>query len=239
MERTEKIINALGCEYLLIENVANTDKVMSIYKEHLNKGKSEGYIPLLMVPSEQLLDMIEYFIGDIPNTVDYRSETIKKSETIDSIAYIETRIHEAMPEVADTYDIYGVFDKQKSNNQFCTDFSTRKPYSLIILLKVPTTNPWELAAWIPMGGWNDCPMPEEQITVFRRWYENYGAFPAVVHGDIWELYVEHPVKSETDAKSLALEQFGFCPDIVLQGCETVNRLAGSLIDSSVWFFWWD
>jgi hypothetical protein len=49
--------------------------------------------------------------------------------------------------------------------------------SEIILAKIPTTKPWELAAWIPMGGFNDCPTPSEQVAVFKRWYDVYGAVP--------------------------------------------------------------
>jgi hypothetical protein len=38
---------------------------------------------------------------------------------------------------------------------------------------------------------------------------------------------------------LAWEQFGFCGDIVWQGAGTVNSLAGTLMNSSFWYFWWD
>ena len=48
-----------------------------------------------------------------------------------------------------------------------------------------------------------------------------------------------PVKDKSAALGLALEQFAFCGDIIYQGTDTVGRLAGILMQSSVWYFWWD
>ncbi len=36
------------------------------------------------------------------------------------------------------------------------DFSTKKSMELI-LAKIPTEKPWEIFAWVPFGGWNECP----------------------------------------------------------------------------------
>ena len=57
--------------------------------------------------------------------------------------------------------------------------------------------------------------------------------------DVWELFVENPPKTHEESELLAWEQFGYCGDIVWQGVGTVNSLAGTLINSSVWYFWWD
>ena len=39
----------------------------------------------------------------------------------------------------------------------------------------------------------------------------------------------------------AVEQYGFCPDVIDQGPEeaTVVALADVLRQSTVWYFWWD
>jgi hypothetical protein len=114
----------------------------------------------------------------------------------------------------------------------------------IILAKIPTTNPWELAAWVPMGGFNSCPSPAEQVAVFRRWHEKYGAVPVLVTYDEWELELrgKEPVKENADAEVPAKEQFAFCYDIVMQaakGYDSIRGLANQLRGSTFWYFWWD
>ena len=134
-------------------------------------------------------------------------------------------------------DIAGEFSIEEQLNQF---LSIQEGLDeKIILAKIPTDKPWEATAWVPMGGFNKCPLPEEQVAIFKYWYEQYGAVPALVTHDVWELYVEIPPNTQEKAELLAWEQFGFCIDIVWQGVGTVNGLAGTLIHSSVLYFWWD
>jgi hypothetical protein len=54
-----------------------------------------------------------------------------------------------------------------------------------------------------------------------------------------EYRVVHPITDREQAITVALEQFYYCPDIVLQGTETIERLASSLLRARYWFFWWD
>ena len=47
--------------------------------------------------------------------------------------------------------------------------------------------------------------------------------------------------SEKEAVDVAVELYGFCPDVIDQGPEeaTVGALANVLRQSTVWYFWWD
>lgn len=75
--------------------------------------------------------------------------------------------------------------------------------------------------------------------MFRHWYEQYNAYPAVVSHDTWELYVETPV-AEEELQQLAKEMYLFCEDMVEPPCtEAFDALAAYLKKSSVWCFWWD
>jgi len=51
--------------------------------------------------------------------------------------------------------------------------------------------------------------------------------------------VERPPADRERALSVALEQYAFCPDIVEQGTETLEGLAGEILNQPHWFFWWD
>ncbi|WP_082307002.1 DUF4253 domain-containing protein [Bacillus sp. FJAT-27245] len=84
-------------------------------------------------------------------------------------------------------------EEQKSSHFLSIEERINKK---IIIAKIPTAKPWEVAAWVPMGGFNECPMPEEQVALFKYWYEQYGATPALVDVDVWELFVENPPKTQ-------------------------------------------
>ena len=109
----------------------------------------------------------------------------------------------------------------------------------VILVKVPTTKPYEVLGYFGMGGYNDCPFPAEQVAVAKYWYEKYGAVPAAITYDEIEFYVEKPVQTLEEAKKLAIEQYAFCYDLVEQCCGTFEKLVDGLYKNIQWYFWWD
>lgn len=120
-------------------------------------------------------------------------------------------------------------------------FSGKGKIQETILFYVPVDEPWKVIGWFPMGGWNECPAPKDMITVCRYWYKKYGAYPAVITHDIIEFYVEKPVTDEEEACELSKEHFAFSPDRVYQctSTYTLGEVAECLMDSRVWYFWWD
>jgi hypothetical protein len=230
----EEIIARLGCDYLIIEE-NDVHGVMAKYHQAVIEGKKEGYTPLIIIPSEL---MVEMFDLSAENTNDDRESIIAKAKDINVKELLKRMLEDVMPmDEEEEVDFTGEFSIQEQTNQFLSIQEGMN--EKVILAKIPTSKPWEVAAWVPMGGFNECPLPEEQIAIFKYWYEKYGAAPALVTHDVWELYVENPPNTQEEAESLAWEQYGFCSDIVWQGIGTVNGLAGTLIHSSVWYFWWD
>ena len=211
------------------------------YKSLLSIGQANGFTPVIIVPSAMMYEVVNNEAK--PEGYDYKPESIiEKSTSINVVEYLEKRIADASPCGGDEgYDFMGEYKATDPVNNFASliDYNTEKPYTTIIIAKIPTDKPWELAAWIPMGGFNACPFPEEQVVVFKYWYDKYGAVPAVVSYDTWEMHVKKPVQTKDEAMALALEQFGFCNDTITQGVGYVNAFAGTLINSSVWYFWWD
>ena len=120
-----------------------------------------------------------------------------------------------------------------------------KPHKLnmtypLILAKIPVKNPWEIFAYLPFGGWNECPNTPELMAVAKYWFEQHGAVPAAMSHDELEFLLPAPVPEEK-AMDAAVELYGFCPDVIDQGPEdaTVGALADVLRQSTVWYFWWD
>lgn len=110
----------------------------------------------------------------------------------------------------------------------------------MLLLQIPTDDPADIPAYLPFGGWNDCPDAETQLAFTHYWREKYGAIPAALDGaDCLEFLVECPVTDPVEAKNLAVEQFAFCSDLPFQVFEDVEQLAEFIHQSRQWYFWWD
>jgi len=120
-----------------------------------------------------------------------------------------------------------------------TDVVSGQPLAEVAILLVPAVESWHVPCVLGYGNWNECPTPAEHSAILKRWQERHGATLVTMTQDTIELVVERPVQSREDALGLAREQYIYCPDIVQQGTETIERLAASLVEATAWFFWWD
>jgi hypothetical protein len=244
----QTIINFLGCDYELFENEPDGAKICARHEELWEEGRRKGFTPLLIIVSDVLVEAIElgYEDADLEatasNAAAMRADFLQKAKTVDVDAFLSARLEE-YTEMQEDEDIMGEF-KDCEPIDYLLSINVKNKIPEIILAKIPTANPWELPAWVPMGGFNSCPSPAEQVAVFRRWYEKYGAVPDLVTYEEWELELrdKKPVNDNAGAEVLAKEQFAFCYDIVMQagkGDSSIRALASRLKGSSVWYFWWD
>ncbi len=157
---------------------------------------------------------------------------------------IKTRINEM--ELDDENDFLS-FSEEDVLSESCEGHAVRKfigfhDYSNnsvkeTILAYIPTTKPFEVFAWVPFGGWNECPSAEDMLHIARYWYLKHNAIPAVISHDTLEFLCD-PLDIKS-AMETAVEHYAVCPDNVDQGIGTVAALADSLTKSTVWWFWWD
>jgi len=246
-EHCKAIIDYLGCDYELFENEKSGDKIINRWNELTIRGKKEGFFPLLILVEDTLAETLELALedADFENTEEgisaFRDEILKEAESIDPRDFLQKRLTEIW-ETYDDSDVRGNFKECEPDDSFCSHMDGSKPYPELIIAKIPAKYPWELPAWVPMGGFNECPAPAEQVAVFKYWYEKYGAIPGVVTGDNWEMELTRPPLTDAEAEALAEEQFAFCEDIVVQaaaGWDSIRTIASALKGSTTWFFWWD
>lgn len=114
-----------------------------------------------------------------------------------------------------------------------------KPLPKAIITTLPTGNAYEAPAYLKYGGWNSCPETEYHVSLHRHWHERYGATIVTMTHDVIECRVKRRPTTRDEAIVLAWEQCFYAPDIVTQGTETIAPLAAGLMNSDVWFFWWD
>ncbi len=239
----QKIIDFLGCECEFIEGGKHPNEIMRIYYEALKQGKAEGFTPIFLVLDEYLIQ--DFGLGE---TAEEFHKRISEAEPFDAENWFEKRVAEyaeyggvfdfdvEIPdELAGAMEEFGPFEQHEFIGPF--NHSTNLSED-ILLAKIPVTNPWEIFAYVPFGGWNECPSNEELMQITKYWYEKHGAEPVVITHDILE-FLAAPVENPEEAKKLAREMYIFCVDIVDQGVQSVAVLEEIVKNSTVWYFWWD
>ena len=122
----------------------------------------------------------------------------------------------------------------------CYELLDEEEKGEMLLLQIPTDDPADIPAYLPFGGWNDCPDAETQLAFTHYWREKYGAIPAALdNADCLEFLVERPVTDPVEAKNLAVEQFAFCSDLPFQVFEDIEQLTEFIHQSRQWYFRWD
>ena len=221
-----------------------SEKYLATYKE----GKEKGYTPVFLTVDEYLLKTFEISMKDenTDNMIDIFNKNLEKAKNINPIElfnkFIEQNADSIKSNVNEdfTKNNYEINDSNKNNLKFLTIFNNEGNLKdNVILVKVPTTKPYEILAYFGMGGYNECPFPAEQVAVAKYWYEKYGAVPAVITYDTIVFYVERPVQTLEETKKLAMEHYAFCYDIVDQCYGTLEKLADALYKNVHWYFWWD
>lgn len=244
----KKIVDFLGFEYELFNDIKDDVILIDKFNDYTIKGQKEGFVPIIIVASDILAEAFELALEDADLTSSaediacLRQQIIEKAQTVNVKEFLQEKLAE-YNEMHKEDDIQGDFIYCQPSDCFYSYYDyNNKPMENIILAKIPVKNPWEVAAWLPMGGFNDCPTPAEQVAVFRFWYEKYGAVPAVVTYENWELELKKPPVNKKEALELAEEHFAFCYDRMMQGAkdrDNLKALASELVDSTTWYFWWD
>lgn len=235
---TKKIIQMLDCDCVVIPPQEDSNRVFEIYKKEREKGKKAGYTPVLLVPDDLILDHMKH--------AEQPSFYLQEYKKHDGKAIIEGYLQEiknCIKEQGEAWeDVVSTVERGQEIAEFVGYLPPDWDETLeVILAKIPTAIPWEVFAWIPMGGWNECPPTEYIMSIMKVWNEQYQFQPVVITGDMIEGLVSGKPETEEKAVEIATEQYAFCPDLVEQCCgdATIGQLADTLLKSKIWFFWWD
>ena len=238
-----------GCALTYFPPMVDDDPIMAAYSYAVRRSVCDGYVPVLIVPSDTLWEILtmnaeaekgafEDYDFDTEAVVQYREKMLAHSIG-DGKAVLTERLGErSVPNGLDSAED-AEDETERAPDHFIGywDYDTQETKPLI-LAKIPVKNPWEVFAYLPFGGWNDCPDTAALMAVSKYWHEQHRAVPAVLTYDTLEYSVPAPVAEES-TRELAAEQYAFCADIIEQGIPTVGKLAKELKNSRVWYFWWD
>ncbi len=243
-EAAQTIIDFIGCEYEFVPAGKSVKTITKIYNKLAEEGKKDGFTPIIVAATDILaeyLSDIRNELGEGKTPADYRNELLS-AKPVDSKKWLSKAI-KLMDESGmldddeyEGYDEYDEYDDDEEEENSDNEFGGFSDDDDLILAKIPTTHPWEVFAWMPFGGWNECPGPDIMMAVSKHWYEKYGAVPATISHDSLEFSTE-PVDIK-HAKQLAKEHCAFCPDIIMEG-GCLGEVINALTKSTMWFFWWD
>lgn len=236
------MIEKANYPYRIFSDQMSLEEMMEQYEKAVEKGKEEGYVPVL-VPEDDILD--EYF-DILRDENEYTVEGVISRVGDDGAQILARRFEEyTEPEEDDPGNYLDEILGEMENGEklelliSMSDFGN-EGVKETILFEVPTKNPWEVVAYVPFGGWNECPEVEDMTAVCKYWYEKYGAVPAAITHDTLEFVLPKPVPEE-EAMEVAKEHFAFSCDRVYQCTATsvIGEVADSIRQSRIWYFWWD
>ncbi len=238
-ELAQRIIDYLDCRCEYFPASDDDTELMAAYNEAVKQSTSKGFTPVIINVDDTLAEYLCELVHDGKSAKQFRKELLSKPSEggCDVISAMAKQLAEDYGEDGEEIPEGEVTGGDKLD-RFISYSSYGGGFNETVLAYIPTKNPYEVFAWVPFGGWNECPAAADMIKIARHWYEKHGAVPAVVGHDTLELRAA-PLSEET-AVVAAQEQFAVCPDRVWQcGIDTVGALADSLTKSSVWYFWWD
>ena len=244
-EDARTIIKFVNCPHKIISKDNTEEDVNKEYEKAFIRGKSEGFVPVL-VPADATL--AEWF-GIEDEDEDYCKEKIienERKETRSGVRILEENYKQYLEDYCEDYDqgeeeFLGELGNGGDIDELSSFSDFRGGIEETILFEIPVKNPWEVIAWLPFGGWNECPAPLEMMAICHYWYDEYKAIPAAITHDQLEFVLENPISDEETAWKVAKQHYAFCADRVDQCTETgtLGEVADCILNSRVWYFWWD
>lgn len=235
-EQVEQLKEYLGCPCTYFPPMADDQPIMAAYRQARVRGEKEGFLPMLVAADELLLECLE--------DADQARAELLAAPLESGEEFLQKWLKEMKEELEEDEPDYweqliGEVAGGEGIDRFLSiwDYSGKQTIP-IVLAEIPVKNPWEVFAYLPFGGWNECPANEEHMAVAKYWFEKYGAVPALMTHDVLEYSLPASISQEK-AMEVAWEQFTYCSDIVEQGVGTVGALADGLAQSKFWYFWWD
>ena len=253
-EVAQAIMEYLDCECTYFPSMADDDPIMSAYSYAQRLGVREGFVPVLIQADDETLleclvmnadpkNDVDIYEFDLKAVTEYRKKMLS-TPVKDGKAVLEELTGQRKEEAEDDdmdwdEEVLGEMEGGEPNDRFSSywDDDTEMTYPLI-LAKIPVKNPWEIFAYLPFGNWNDCPDTPELMAAAKYWFQQHGAIPAAMSHDELEFELPTPISKER-AMEVAVEQYGFCPDLDQNEDGSIGSLADVLWQSTVWYFWWD
>lgn len=217
---------------LSVLNVTKEEDLSALFEKENKEAIKRGYSVVIIDKDEILKDYIELVKDEYGSYEKMYKEIQTAAKEVD----VENFFNE-YKETNKT--LFSEWKKGKSEIDSYEAYNDLYVLSdEIYLAMIPSENPYDVFAYIPMGNFNECPNNHELLAVFKHWYEEYGVIPAIITRDSVHISLSKTL-SDDEIEQLAEE-------ILLLNMETQNfaystkeDLVKGLKHSKYWMFWWD
>ncbi|HBG5342823.1 TPA: DUF4253 domain-containing protein [Clostridioides difficile] len=226
-----------GFECVPVNNEIDIDVLFEKMRED---GKEKEYTPIIVIDEKVglLRENIDMIVKEYASLENYRDYCLKKYNEIDVNKFFEFRKHQISDLLKELMNLEDTFYDYKHFRPVM-NIDIFQDYNKVYIAKIPTVKPYEVFAYISIGGFNDCPSDEEHIAIAKYWYEKYGIFPIAIGCDTVQYSAKNLTKDSKKFDDLCIELVLYCDDIIVQGYETLKALKDVLQHSAIWLFWWD
>lgn len=242
----ERIAEYMDCPCRLVPQGTGINEVNQKYLSVLRYGMEHGSTPVLIPATVQMFTylcggMQSFNINDVRQS--RRSLLWQLNDSAgDSIieASYDEKAKYLVYKGLNMYDFENSAAQGVAVNCFSSFISGGKTNCDVVLAQVPTANPWEVFAWLPIGGLNGAPANNELVAVSKRWNELCGAVPAVIGYGVVEYFIPRGKPDRMTALEIAKGHFAICPEraLCMTQSHTVSELADTLTKSCVWYLGW-
>ena len=238
----------IDCPSKLIRSGTDVNEVNQRYLSGLKYGAEWGFSTVIIPVSQELANYLYQAEHGQPLSIDKlrerRSTMLWESKTVAGDAFIRSSFEQKISYMESrNINVQGFVNAKvqgKAINCFSSFVSQGKTVCDIIMAQIPTTNPWEVFIWLPIGGINGAPSDQNLMAVSKTWYDVCGALPAVLSYAAVEYFVPHGRPSPEEALEIAKGHFAVCPERVLRLTKShcLGELADTLTKSCVWYLGW-
>lgn len=250
----EDAVDIFGCAAFRLDEKMTGTQVTDLYLKEREKGRSSGYTPVILALDRRVRETVEINVSDVETPEEFRKEILSDTEGGKEL------LDEWFTQLKEEYSEYeggsfgsSLFSEDDealdilvreqalnvSSNLWSVDYSADMMVDGegVYLVRVPTANPWEVIAWLPFCGWNECPSADDMVKICRHWYESYGAAPAFITGDTMMFWLDDPIKDKQTAREISHQHAAFCSEFLW--ATGLNYQTADIMTSKIWTFWWD
>lgn len=249
-ELHQAVMAYLCCRCTYFPAMQDADPIRSAFCYARRDSAAEGFFPILINADERLWDSLllhadpgNAWAGDYrfdPDHVAAFREQLLADPLPDGKAFLAAQIGLRQAEAAAEKRDWDaeVLGRMHGGHPIdaladCWDPATGMTFPLI-LARIPVANPWEVFAYLPIGG----PDVPNLMAAAQSWFIRYGAVPIALGYSMLTFALPAPVPA-ADAMAVAAEQYGLCPDLDQGDSGSIGILADTLHQSRIWHLFWE